>query len=284
VLAAAVLLLSGCGTFSGPGLPAGLEPIAAPVTLGNVPVAEATLHQRETIVGYKRGYSGSIVIESEIEVDLQRGGPCLYLRTEVVDVDSRFTNIIESWTNIYRMIFAAREGQEVWYEVDLDTAEVTASMLKPEPSLPTTGDKSLVFNILLAPLHLGGETVAQGQELLRYRLGDLIPGLPADEAELTYTLKAVGRTVIEGRATVIARAEGHVWGDDAPMTIDQVVHFDEATGVALHSEAEFRSLPAKDANRLRIVQDLDLESAARTAGDSRGAARPEPLAHCQVAI
>lgn len=284
VYAFVILSLAGCQTILGPGLPSGLQPIEEPVTLGNVSVVNATVHQRESIVGYKQGQSGSITIDSEILVDVQRAGRCFYLRTEVLSVQSRFANIIETWAEIYRMQFAAREGRVISYEADLDTAEVSARLAREGAASPGQAANALVYNILLEQLHFGGETVAQGEELLRYRLGDQVAGLEKAQADLVYSLRAVGRAVVAGRPVIVAQAQGHIWAEDAPIAIDAVMYFDERSGVAVHSDTTLRHLSGEEADtRIRIVRDLNLEEPRPDGNGTTAPARsPAAPGKCQV--
>jgi hypothetical protein len=263
-----LLVLSGCQSAFGPGTPSGLRPIAAPVTLGNQPIENALVTQRESIVGYKHGYSGSITIDSKILVDIQRAGACLHLRSEVIDVDTRFLYILESFETLYRMQVNARIGRAVSYRADMDQGEVSASLtVRGQPS-PEASDSTLIFNILLEQLHLGGQTVRQDEVVLRYRLGDVVPEVTGEQADYAYSLRIVGETAVAGRPVVVARAEGYVWGEDKPMRIDGVIHFDQATGVATFSDTELRHLSsADDDTRIRVVRDLSLEQS----GEGRGA-------------
>jgi len=252
-----LLALSGCQSAFGPGAPAGLKPIE-----------NALVTQRESIVGYNQGYSGSITIDSKILVDIQRAGACLHLRSEVIDVDTRFLYILESFESLYRMQVNARIGRVVSYQADLDVGEVSASLTTRGQASPEASDSTLIFNILLEQLHLGGQTIRQDEVVLQYRLGDVVPQATGEQADYAYRLRIIGETSVAGRLVVVARAEGYVWGEDKPMGIDGVIHFDKATGVATFSDTQLRHLSgAEDDTRIRVVRDLSLDDS----GEGRNA-------------
>lgn len=278
---ATVLLLTGCQS---PGTPWGLRPIAAPVTFGNAPIVNATVHQRESIVGYKQGYSGSITVDSEIAVDVERAGACLHLRSEVLEVDTKFVYVLDFYQDLYRARFNARKGRSVSYKADLEVPTVTASVTTNGESSPQASDNTLIFSLLLEQLHLGGVTVAQDEVVLRYRLGDFIRYLEGEQADFTYSLRIVGETEVDGRPVVVARAEGHIWAETKPMGIDAVIHFDKATGVASHADTRLWHVSGADSDtRIRVVRDMVMEGGAgREAPDRNHASSPK--GKCQVEV
>jgi hypothetical protein len=263
------LAVTACQGPLDPGVSWSARPLAEPVTFGNAPIVNAQAHDVETIVGYKQGQSGSITVDSYIRVAIQRAGTCLNLRSEVLNVHTSFTQILEHWQAIYRMRFAARKGRIIDYVADMSDGTVTANVSQ-KGSIPVdTSDPTLIFNILLEQLHLGGETVSQDEEILRYRLGDLVPRLRGDDAERIYSLRVVGRSEHDGRQVVVARAEGYIWAEDEPMSIDATHLFDVATGVAIHSNTQLHHLSGSEANtRVRFVRDLELDP-LRWAGSGR---------------
>jgi hypothetical protein len=258
------LAVAGCQGPLGSGIPWGTSPLAEPVTFGNAPIVNARAHDIETIVGYKQGQSGSITVESYNRIAIQRAGACLNLRSEVLNVHTTFHHILDYWEELYRMRFAARKGRIIDYVADMSEGTVTASVSDKGSSPVDTDDPTLIFNILLEQLHLGGETVSQDEEILRYRLGDLVPRLRGDDAERAYSLRVAGRSEHEGRQVVVAKAEGHIWANDEPLSIDAMHFFDVATGVAIHSNTQLHHLSGSDANtRVRFIRNLELDPVRR---------------------
>ena len=151
-----------------------------------------------------------------------------------------------------------------------------ASVARKGSTPVESSDPSLIFNVLLEQLHLGGETVRQGEEVLRYRLGDLLPYLRGEDAERTYSLRIVGSSDHEGRPVVVARAEGYIWAADEPMSIDGTHYFDIETGVALYTNTQLHHVSGSDTNsRVRFVRNLELRpprTAQAGSGEAKGLA------------
>ena len=277
--------LAACQTTFGSGVTSSRQDIATPITLGNAPVVNGRAYDRLTITGYKQGHSGSISVVTETRIDVQRVGACVHLRTEVKKVKSEFRNIMEHWENIYRMQFSSRIGETVNYEADLDETEITAVETRRGNASPKIRDRVLIFSILVEQLHLGGETVVQNAELLRYRFGDLMPGLEPAQADLYYSLRAVGQAIFKERPVIVAETEGHIWIEDEPMAIDATVLIDIETGVSVHADTHLRNLSGEGRNtRIRMVRDFDkdygVDLAEKGVAKALEPVRPELLGEC----
>lgn len=265
-------LLAACQTPSAPSAPSGLRPIEGSVTLGNVPVVASTATLTESVTGYDRGESGLVRIESRLRVNACRQGDHMAVGIEFTAVDSTFYNIQETWANWNRMLFAARVGQAWDYAIDLADGSAMVEWDGPGAVRRGAADGQALFDVLTKLSHFGGATLRQDEEILRYRLGDLLPGLAGELADRSYVLQVAGRAVFEERPVVVVRVSGAMQLDDKPLHVAGIIYVDEATGASLFTDtrlAEMTGDLSKPA--VRVVHRLDVAGwpAAGTGADER---------------
>lgn len=251
-----MLLLAGCQLPEAQGL----RPITGEITLGNVAIAGATAHESERVTGYKQGDSGQMFIDSDLLVDAARKGDLMMTAVEIKNVESRFARIIDTWEGIYRARFALRQGLILAYAVDVRDGSGTVKVRRRSNDFQEAQDNEAVFAVLLKQSHFGGMTLTQDQEILRYRFGDLFANLEGEDAELFYSLRAIGRAVHKGREVIVAKASGAVYLDGNPMDVDGIVYLDERTGASLYADTQLIHRNGEGTkSRLRIVYSLTLD-------------------------
>mgnify|MGYP000359325334 CR=1 FL=1 len=269
------LFVTGCQLPSAPSAPSGLRPIEGSVTLGNVPVVASAATLTESVTGYDRGESGMVRIESRLRVNACRRGDHMAVGIEFTAVDSTFYNIQESWANWNRMLFAARVGQAWDYDVDLADGSAMVEWAGPGQVRRGAADGEAVFDVMTKQSHFGGVTLRQDEEILHYRLGDLVPGLAGEQAELSYTLRVAGRAVFEQRPVVVVRVSGAMQLDDKPLHVAGIIYLDEATGASLFTDTRLAEMTG-DLSKpdVRVVHRLDV---AGWPAAGTGAGQPVPF-------
>jgi hypothetical protein len=192
-----------------------------------------------------------------------------------VAVDSSFIYIREWWADLRRRFAAARIGQVWEYNVDLQRGSAEVRWTRSGKVTLAQADGEAIFDILTKQSHFGGMTLRQDQEILRYRLADLAPGLTGEEAELAFALQVVGRARFEDRPVVVVRSAGAVRLEGKLLDVRGIAYIDEATGISLYTDTRLAHRSDDPARSdIRSVQRLEVGSWADAAAVTAGKRAP----------
>ncbi len=258
-----VVLLTGCQTTSGQLAGSDIHPITGAITIGNSSIqgAEYTTKNRITIrEGHLSGYAETVV-KSILDADFEAEAKTF--RMEIVDADIDFVNLkgvdpksseaVKTLVGtVFRMAFNAETGN---ISIDVKGGPVGDTGTQSVDLSGNDKEKKKLqhFLRLLVDNYLGGKTVRQGQEVMKFDLGRIFGG-PLEKTVISG--RVIGQAMYNERPVVVIKAIGELVEKDKRLDIDSVYYVDAFTGISVFGTMGFSGL--KEAGKDMEIQTTQM--------------------------
>ena len=269
MIGAAVCFVAGCQTVSGQSgqlTESDIRPIEGSITIGNASVQGAEYQSKNRLTLRQGGQSGHMETRMKALLDADFSSKKLQFLMEIVDAEMNVVNLTVDKKAAEAL--KSLKGIIVEMTFDVETSAFSAHVQGDAPGSERTaafdlggGDKEKeklrkVLN-LLAENYLGGKTVRQGQEVMRFDLMQLLGGSSLSKAVVSG--RVIGQSVYKERPVVVVKAISEIVGKDQRLDTDSVYYVDMFTGISVFGTLGFSGVE-KDGMQIavQLTQTVDL--------------------------
>ena len=238
--------------------PGPVQPLERALTFGTEPViaAKNTLKRRVDIT--VRGKSGRLNFITESTIDAIREAETTRLRIEATSKRLETKNIPDDEERALREQHTASEGEVLRVAIDHQSDSTKFSVSDGGVPFEYDADEIGPFYDLFDFVYHGGNTVRQGEEILRFNLADVFESAAEDGADISYSGRVAGTTDHNGRQAVLVSLLGSMVINGHLIQTTGAYYIDVRTGLVAGGEMAIQGFRTGDATFNVLVTEETL--------------------------